>query len=604
MSDADLSVDKPLDAEGVESSHASLSRVLRWWPAAVILAAMAIVKAAPSLFESPPISLLMVAFMGPPAISLLLLLWWLFASRASIPEKLIGFVGLIAIAIGSIVFSHYSMQGMSTVIFQVPVGLVAFALPLVLLARVPGARVVAALASALIGFGYFDLLKLYGTTGRFQPEYGWRWEPSPEDDYLNSLAGTSGSDAMNAVLNESISRESAEWPDFRGRNRDGVVSGVVLETDWDTGPPQLVWKSRIGPGWSSFSVAGDRLFTQEQRGEEEAVVCLAADTGRTVWSKTYPGRFWEAIGGAGPRATPTIGNQQLFTLGADGQLFALDPANGDVQWQRSLREDAQRGPPIWGWSASPLFVDPLVIVHAGGKGDKGVLAYDASTGEKVWGAASGDHSYSSPQLASFFNVEGILMMTNAGLQFLDVQDGTTIWEHSWPIENYRAIQPLVVGNSIFIGASMGAGTRKISIDRSDDQWTVTEDWTSQEMKPEFNDYVAYEGNLYGFDGNILACMDLQSGERKWKRGRYGNGQLLLLSDSGQLLITSEKGEIVVVAANPDRFIEIAKLPAIEGKTWNHPVLVGNRFYLRNGQEVACFELKTAAALDTPSAAGL
>lgn len=592
MSQTDDTSDGINGAGRIEPRDLPATRTLRWWPAAVILAVMAVLKVLPSLFDSPPLPVMMVGFMGPAAAGLLLVVWWLFASRATGREKLIGLGGLLTIAVVSILLSHFSMQGMSTTIFQLPAGLAAFALPLVVLARRPGLRLPAAMLGAVIGFGYWDLLVLHGTTGRFQPEFGWRWAPSAEDAYLRSLARSSETATIDpASLAATISRETAEWPDFRGRHRDGIVTGLVVDTEWAAEPPRLVWKSLIGPGWSSFTVAGDRLFTQEQRGEEEAVVCLSAETGDILWATTYPGRFWEAIGGAGPRATPTIGDNQLFALGADGQLTAMNPVTGEIQWKRNLREDAERQPPMWGWSASPLLVDSLVIVHAGGSGDNGVLAYDAATGERVWGAPSGDHSYSSPQTAQFAGVQGILMMTNAGLQFLDATNGTIVWDYQWPLENYRAIQPLVHGNSVLIATSLGEGTRRITVERTGEQWSFTEDWTSRDMKPEFNDYVAYDGHLYGFDGNILACIDLETGTRKWKRGRYGNGQVLLLRDAGQLLVTSEKGELVLVEANPDEFVEVAKAHAIDGKTWNHPVLVGNRLYIRNGQEAACFELR-------------
>src|SRR5690606_26784933 len=159
---------------------------------------------------------------------------------------------------------------------------------------------------------------------------------------------------------------------------------------WAQTPPRLVWKKRVGPGWSSFTVAGERLFTQEQRGEMEAVVCLSAATGDVLWAHEYPARFSEVIGGPGPRATPTIGDDVLYSLGADGHLTALRPADGTVLWQRELRADADRQPPQWGWAGSPLVLDGLVIVHGGGEGNKGVLAYQADTGELVWSVPSGD----------------------------------------------------------------------------------------------------------------------------------------------------------------------------------------------------------------------
>lgn len=271
-------------------------------------------------------------------------------------------------------------------------------------------------------------------------------------------------------------------------------------------------------------------------------------------------------------------------------VMSLNPVNGEPIWTRNLRDDASREPPVWGWSASPLVVDSKVIVHAGGADDKGIFAFDAQSGEVVWSAPSGDHSYSSAQLASFNGVSGILMLSNSGLQFLDIENGATIWDYEWKSANYRVLQPFVDGDSVLVSGSLDEGMVKISVTQSDDQWEVTETWATRSMKPAYNDFVVHEGEVYGFDASIFASMNLESGDRNWKRGRYGNGQVLLLDESGQLLLISEKGELVLLKASPDKMMELAKFPAIEGKTWNHPVLINNRVYLRNGEEAACYSL--------------
>jgi outer membrane protein assembly factor BamB len=262
-------------------------------------------------------------------------------------------------------------------------------------------------------------------------------------------------------------------------------------------------------------------------------------------------------------------------------------------WQRDLREDAKRDPPMWGFASSPLVVGNVVVVQAGGDGDRGVLAYDRETGELQWSAPSGNHSYSSPQLSSLGGSDQVLMLTNDGITLIDPNDGSITFEHAWEYEGYRAVQPQVFdGNAILLGTGVGAGTRRIDLDTSGDDWTAEERWTSLHMKPDFNDYVIHQGFLYGFDANVFACVDLATGKRKWKKGRYGSGQVLLLPDANQLLVISETGELVLLAANPESLEELARFPAIDGKTWNHPVLVGNRLFIRNGVEAACFELAT------------
>lgn len=564
----------------------------------MLLGGMIIVKGIPKLFEAPDLPVLMLGFMGPAAMSLLIMLWWLFASRAGGKEKLIGTAAVIAIGIATTAIMHVSMQGMSPIMYQIPTGIALFAIALVVKSGQPASRLKTALIACTVGFGAWGLVQMEGVTGKFDPKFSWRWSPTAEQEYLRSLADRSPS-ADNASASgaaettEVITRADSPWAEFRGPNRDSKLTKTVVNEDWSQSPPKLIWKTRIGPGWSSFSVAGHRLFTQEQRGESEVVVCLSTETGDVLWTHETPGRFWEAVAGAGPRATPTLGDKGLFALGANGNLVCLDPSTGSVRWQRELQTDAGCKPPQWGFSASPLIYKSLVIVHAGGPGDKGVLAYDSATGEPRWNVASGNHSYSSAQLATFDGIEGLLMLTNAGLQFLSAEDGTTFWNHEWAVENYRATQPLILGDSILFGTSLGLGTRRLTVSHAADAWSVKEDWTSADMKPDFNDFVEYQGNVYGFDGNIFACIDATTGKRLWKRGRYGNGQVLLLSETGQLLIVSETGDLLLVKADPAKHIELGKIAAINGKTWNHPVLVGNRLYLRNGEEVACYELALA-----------
>lgn len=574
---------------------------LRWWPAILLVLMMVLVRYLPKVVESPGIGLFMFAFMGPAALGALILVWWLAASRASWREKVIGFVAVLGLCVVASVLLDPSMQGMGVMLFVIPAGCGLFAIATSLFANRPAVRLTAGIIGACIGFGAWDFVRSPGVSGKFDSFFVWRWSKTSEQKYLETLSRTNKSGSSKPETKSesdketaapAITLESSQSPTFRGKSMDGKFTGTTLTEDWSQNAPRKVWLKPIGPGWSSFTIANQRLFTQEQRGESEAVVCLDAGTGEEIWAHEYESRFWEPLAGAGPRATPTIANEGLFALGGKGILTCINASTGKEVWHRDLQKDASREPPMWGFSSSPLVTDGIVVVHAGGKDKAGVLAYDAKTGESRWSAPSGDHSYSSPQLATISGVTGILMETNAGLQFLKVADGSSIWQYDWPSETYRTLQPMVLGDSVLIASSLGGGSRRITAKLEGEAWSITEEWTSKDMKPDFNDFVEHNGFVYGFDGNIFGCIDLQTGKRKWKKGRYGNGQVLLLSDSGQLLVTSEKGEIVLLKADPEKMVELAKFPAIEGKTWNHPLLVGNRIYLRNDEQAACYELPT------------
>jgi outer membrane protein assembly factor BamB len=379
-----------------------------------------------------------------------------------------------------------------------------------------------------------------------------------------------------------------DWPGFRGPGRDGVVRGARIETDWSASPPAELWRRPIGPGWSSFAVHGDLFYTQEQRGEDEVVSCYSVTTGEPVWRHRDATRFWESNAGAGPRGTPTLSNGRVYTFGATGVVNALDASSGAVVWSRNAASDTGAKLPIWGFSSSPLVVGGLVVVAPSGA----LIAYDLATGEPRWSRPVSGEGYSSPQLATIDGVEQILQLNGAGVVSVAPEDGKLLWEHPW--EGYPIVQPaLTADGDVLIAVKDRSGTRRIAVARGPGGWTAKERWTSIGLKPYFNDFVVHEGHAFGFDGAILSCIDVADGKRKWKGGRYGHGQLVLLADQDLLLVLSEKGELALVKAATDQFTELARFPAVEGKTWNHPVLAGDVLLVRNGEEMVAFRLALA-----------
>jgi outer membrane protein assembly factor BamB len=260
---------------------------------------------------------------------------------------------------------------------------------------------------------------------------------------------------------------------------------------------------------------------------------------------------------------------------------------------RDLAHDSGAKVPQWGFSSSPLVAAGVVLVFAGGPDGKSVLGYHAASGEPAWSAGEGQLSYSSPHLAHLGGVEQALMATDAGLTSLDPASGTVLWKHAWEAKGMaRIVQPALVGDTdVLIGTGMSFGTRRISVRRDGDGWAAAREvWTKTAIKPYFNDLVVNQGHLYGFDDNFFTCVRLEDGKGRWRARGYGNGQVLLLADQGVLLVLSEEGEVALVAANPERHEELGKFKALEGKTWNHPVIAHGKLYVRNGAEVACFEL--------------
>jgi outer membrane protein assembly factor BamB len=371
---------------------------------------------------------------------------------------------------------------------------------------------------------------------------------------------------------------------------------VTITGDWAAFPPRLVWRQRVGPAWSSPILVGGLLFTQEQRGNREAVVAYDAASGREDWVHEDDGRFEEGVSGPGPRATPAFAGGRVYALGATGRLNCLDAATGRVIWARDAAADAGATAPQWGFSGSPLVTGNLVIMFAGGNQQKSLLAYRAESGDLAWTADAGTSVYGSPQPATLVGVPQILFFGDKGLAAFDPATGAVLWEHPTPAPGApRSIQPHPLGaDQVLVASEADLGLALVEVAHGGSTWSAERRWTSRDLKPAFNDFVVHDGHAYGFDGSIFTCVDLQTGKRRWKGGRYGHGQVVLLADPGLLLVVSETGEVVMLAADPKELRELGRFQAIEGKTWNHPVVARGRLYVRNGEEMACYELAPAA----------
>jgi len=557
------------------------------WPAIGLTTLLWVLRWVPGLFAEQTQTTRMLGFLGPLACTVLIIAWWLLSSRVPVRERLLGMGGIVLIVVVTTVLSDETMrQGYDTI--GSAWGMTAFVVGFVAAHRLhERGRLGIALLAAFLGFGLGTLVRSEGVWGDFRSERHWRWERNPEERILDDLSQQDRPDLVPGLGYESLAE--AEWPGFRGPGRDAVVPGITLAEDWSLDPPRELWRIRVGPAWSSFAVVGRHLFTQEQRGDNEVVVSYDAATGAEIWAFAYSSRFWEGQGGVGPRATPSLSAGRLFAFGAEGLLHRLEPATGGLVWQADVRTDAVREPPMWGFSSSPLVVDDLVIVHAGGEGDRGVLAYDADTGALRWGAPAGKHSYSSAQLSMVAGTRCVLIVTDDGLTLIEPIDGSVLGHYEWKFQ-YRVLQPLRFSESSLLINTRFEGTRRLDLSREGGKLVAQERWTSRAMKSDFNDYVAHQGYLYGFDINFLAGVDLETGERRWKGGRYGHGQLLLLPDADQLLVASETGELVLVRANPEKHVELTRIKVLNGKTWNHPVLVGAHLYVRNSEEAVGLEL--------------
>lgn len=584
---------------GVMTSDASTAppgaspvKTPRAWPAIILIAALWVGMGLArwidlTMFERFMASMILLA-----VITLLFLVWWLVSRRTTWIERATAVVAAIVVNVIAIRFTDPSLHGPAWLFLLLPIMLTGWALYWAVARRArPIVRTGGVVAVIVLACSAFTLLRSEGVSGEQDLDLRWRWSKTPEQRFLAAIPIPSVAAAR--LPGAAVVASDDDWPGFRGPRRDGIVRGLSIGTDWAAHPPKLIWRQPVGPGWCSAAVAGNRVFTHEQRGASEIVTCRDADTGSIVWMHDDPGRFEESMAGAGPRATPYFLDGKLYTFGALGTLNCLDAAGGSVIWSRNVVADTGVALPMWGFASSPLIMRDIVMVYVGG--NKGLLGYHTKDGQPAWSIPTGVQCYTSPQPATLDGVEQVLFLSDMALVAADPVTGRLLWNHDVPSPQApRAIQPNVISpTQVLISSETDLGTALVNIQHSNDTWTAQRKWTSRVLKPSFDDYVVQDGCIYGFDGAVFCCTDVQTGKRVWRDGRYGHGQVVLLADQKLLLLTSEEGELILLRATRERNVELGKIPAISGKTWNHPAIARGRVFVRNGQEMAAFVLPLA-----------
>jgi outer membrane protein assembly factor BamB len=509
---------------------------IRWWPAIVILAlataAVVWVQAQSDWpFQKRNLTSLPIVIVS----VALLLAWWVFFSRASRAWR-----------------------------FGITLGLVL-----------------------CLGAGA-ALFRIRGVSGDLVPILEYRWaQPASNPNSASPATSTLASTA------EPSRAGTNEFPQFYGPNRDGVLPGPNLETNWTTHPPTEIWRRKVGAAWSGLVIVGDLCLTQEQRGETECVVAYDLATGRERWIHSDPAHYRTTIAGEGPRATPAVVSNRVFAAGSTGILNALELESGQFIWSRNVVTESGGQVPEWGFTSSPLVVDGRVIVHGGEGAGKLLFAFDADDGQPVWSAGTANPSYASPTLATLADTRQILVFTRRVVSGHNPATGAPLWELPYESGNVVCATPVVIdAQRVLFSSGYGRGADLIELTReATGVLTARRVWKSIRMKSKFAHLYARGGYLFGLDDGMFACVDLKDGSKRWKEGRYGHGQGLLVGDL--YLLMAESGQLVLLRPTPDGPNELARFRVFNDKTWNPIALAGDLLLVRNDQEAACLRLKLA-----------
>jgi len=469
-------------------------------------------------------------------------------------------------------------------------------------------KLLGSLAIILLGTGYFFAYRAWSRNSANEAHYAALEQHRAQQQAqaqaeANSQApagvaaqpaaapGQPGASPVAETASETASAHAARnyWTNFRGPNRDGRYDEMAVLTAWPAQGLSVLWKQPAGLGYASFTIADGRAYTIEQRRKQEVVAAYDVNTGRELWLQGWNAEYSDSTGD-GPRTTPTWDDGRLYALGATGELRCLDAKTGAVSWGKNILSDNQAENLPWAMAASPLIVDDKVIVLPGGSGGKSVVAYNKMNGAPVWKSQNDRQAYVSPMLVTLAGRRQILVVSANRVFGLAPENGALLWSQTWDTDmGINVSQPIIVDkNRFFISSGYRKGASLVEVTGAGNSFTARSLWENINMKNKFNSSVLHNGFVYGLDEGILTCLDVNTGERKWKGGRFGYGQVILAS--GHLIVMSDAGELALVKATPTEYSEVARFAALQGQTWNYPAIAGGRLFVRNANEMAAYKI--------------
>lgn len=373
-----------------------------------------------------------------------------------------------------------------------------------------------------------------------------------------------------------------DWPGWRGLRADGLASA----DGWDPASlregARILWKTNVGAGYSAVAVLGEYIYTMGNRDNTDTVYCLNARDGSIVWQHSYP---CKAGSYPGPRATPTVVDGSVFTAGQEGQVFRLDAATGQVQWQVNIASEFNLAPPGWGYSGSVLVTGRLAVLNAGRHG----LALDKNTGKKVWASPSGKCGYATPVPGRGPASKELLIFSAQAVYGVDVTDGRELWSFPWKTSyDVNAADPVLLEADVFVTSGYGTGCARIRLEGQ----TATAVWRNKSLAAHFGTPAVVDGFIYGVNGQAggggLVCLDGSTGDRRWQ-APIGFGALT--ATRKHLIVLTEKGELVVAETTPEAYREVARARVMDRpKCWTMPVLCNGKIYCRNDQgDLVCVD---------------
>ncbi len=386
-----------------------------------------------------------------------------------------------------------------------------------------------------------------------------------------------------ALASLGVAAVSADWPNFRGANHDGISSETAFKTDWTT-PPPVLWEKGIGSGFSSFACVGDKVYTCGTQADKQVIFCLNADTGKTIWQETIEEEYKEGSGGDGPRATPTIDGDRVYIHGPKGSLLCLSTDTGKKIWTAQLSHM-----PRWGYSGSVLIEGDLAVA-TGGEKDGALAAFDKMTGKNRWRCGRDGAGYATPYPFTFEGNRYIVGFTNQSVIIAEAKTGRLVWRKEWRTDwDVNASTPIFHDGHLFLTSGYGVGSALFKLRKEGEDLAADEVWRNDNLRCKFQSPVLHNGYLYGSDERALQCIDFLTGERRWHKTRIKHGTVVLADE--HLLLLTEDGQLQIAKVSPDAFEPLSTLNILSGRCWTVPVLHRSRLYARNLEKAVCYDLK-------------